>query len=810
MLPDQPSPTVLSSRNLQSTLSHPSQHTVSWNDDGQCLVLTTKRIYVSTPYLATRRPKPIRPLDDRSIKSILKLQKKNPVKVEDQSDAPSQTKRARRSKRPAGGEIEWWTVEAQVNDFNRKEAFDNDVPSLCATIGGEGDPLRQAVWSPSGIAPSGGCLMCILTGSGRALIFAPDGDPQAEAWLEIEELALSSRDSASPSSSPPEEKMDPQEDDVLESRSTCIAWSKHIPSTDMMGVDGSVIAVANRSGSIALWTYAAQKTSTQLDYLRMCPVGSWSTQMAWSEWTPLDEDTYKSRLAFCVSDGSIKTIDVTRTAKAGRSNRKSWEFQRDDITTLDHGDGRVITSLKWINNVLVWTKAGTVHMLADDESRNISWRGFRSFGLARIGHWAGASPYSQVISIELLNPTTLLVVQSSLSTHLIQSFDSSPALVPITESLQVALDARRISLENLDTVPAPQLDGCDGLEEDGWTTHTSGWARVGDWGKSMIWATELTSFQTLHIESEAHRYVHLIMAEICASTVSDEAFTQALKRTLWNPRVLVHISPQYVLMPFMLHMLTSSPSDTLAADVQELVLLCLQRTAEYDSALASQNIVVGLWNNSSLNSLRLCLVLAIWCSSIFDQSTTEFQLLVSKLSKKIRSYLITLKLAWLSITIDTHTSLGPFDRRFIARLIKLVQEPSDPSGISAPADTIQSSARSLSTLLNWDQDSEASADERCPICMAEGEDGGVCKNGHSMPERCSLTDLPITSEAPRVCSICLAPAFMNHSSGDPMTQHGVNRPTHQDTVVQMVLDSAIGCAICGGRWITKSKRRALE
>ncbi|WVQ72569.1 hypothetical protein IAR50_002127 [Cryptococcus sp. DSM 104548] len=806
---DQQSPTVISSRNLQTTLSQPSQGSVSWNDDGQCLVMTTKRIYISTPYLATRRPKPIRPLDDRSIKSISKLQKKNPPKGEEQVDTPSQKKRARRSKRPEGGEMEWWTVEAQVNDSNRKEVLDNDVPSLCSTIGGEGDPLRQAVWSPTGIAASGGCLMGVLLGSGRALVFAADGDPQAEAWLEVDDLTIPSRDVTSPPSSPAEEKADPHEDDVLITRSTCIAWSKYIPSTDMLGVDGSVIAIANRSGGIALWTYGPRETSRQLDYLQACLIGSWSTQLAWSEWTPRGENTFASRLAFCVSDGSIKTVTIARTPKVGRSKTKSWDYQRDNATTLVEGDRRVLTSLNWINNVLVWTKAGTVHMMADDESRNVSWRGSREFRLGRVGHWASASPYNQVISIELLNPSTLLVVQSSLSTHLVENFDTSPTLVPITGSLPLALDARRISLENLDTVPAPQLDGCDGLDEDGWTTHTSGWARAGGWGRSMLWATELTSFQTLHIESEARRYVHLILAEIGNLTPSDEPFAQTLRKTIEDPPILLHTSPQNVLMPFMLYILASSPSADLAAELQALMLSCLQRTAEYDIALASKNIVVGLWNDSSLNSLRLCLVLAIWCSSIFDQSTTEFQLLVSKLSKKLRSYLITLKLAWLSVTIDKPTALGPFDRWFIARLIKFAQQPS--AGAESPfgSDAIQSKAQSLSTLLGLDQDSETSADERCPICMAEGEDGGTCKNGHSMPERCSLTDLSITTEAPRVCSICLAPAFTSHNSRDHMPQHGTDRPTKQDSVVQMVLNGAIGCAICGGRWITSSKRRAL-
>lgn len=61
-----------------------------------------------------------------------------------------------------------------------------------------------------------------------------------------------------------------------------------------------------------------------------------------------------------------------------------------------------------MKDVLVWTKAGSVHMFAGDESQSVSWKGTRNLRLERVGDWANANGLSAcvgewiIVSLQLL------------------------------------------------------------------------------------------------------------------------------------------------------------------------------------------------------------------------------------------------------------------------------------------------------------------------------------------------------------------------------------------------------------------------
>lgn len=90
-------------------------------------------------------------------------------------------------------------------------------------------------------------------------------------------------------------------------------------------------------------------------------------------------------------------------------------------------------------------------------------------------------------------------------------------------------------------------------------------------------------------------------------------FWQACISCQYSSAAVLHISSKYALLPFLLH-LSSSLQGDLAAGLLQFLSSAMDGTADLESILALKNWVVDVWESSALNSLRICLVLTIWCT----------------------------------------------------------------------------------------------------------------------------------------------------------------------------------------------------
>jgi hypothetical protein len=49
--------------------------------------------------------------------------------------------------------------------------------------------IQQAIWSPSGVADTGGCMLAVLSNRGGVSVYAPVRDPATNPWEEVRKIA---------------------------------------------------------------------------------------------------------------------------------------------------------------------------------------------------------------------------------------------------------------------------------------------------------------------------------------------------------------------------------------------------------------------------------------------------------------------------------------------------------------------------------------------------------------------------------------------------------------------------------------------
>lgn len=94
-------------------------------------------------------------------------------------------------------------------------------------------------------------------------------------------------------------------------------------------------------------------------------------------------------LALATTDGSVLTVNVRRRAEDGK-----WGLQVDDPHEIVPANKRLATFIQWAKtgfpdspspqeDMLVWTKPGTVHLASKQGVQNVR--------LQRVGNWAGCN-----------------------------------------------------------------------------------------------------------------------------------------------------------------------------------------------------------------------------------------------------------------------------------------------------------------------------------------------------------------------------------------------------------------------------------
>lgn len=175
--------------------------------------------------------------------------------------------------------------------------------------------------------------------------------------------------------------------------------------------------------------YRRYGTSRRFTRVANIEVGSgWASHLAWSRWTPVEDGACASKrsydgplltvveatLAFVSSSGSLSIVAV----KSTESSTIQQTVTVSGAQILDEGDQRSITCLRWLDvrhsrlagretdpqNLLVWSKAATIHMSIAENKDGYRWSGVRTVRLERVGGWASANALGATVGEIEIDP----------------------------------------------------------------------------------------------------------------------------------------------------------------------------------------------------------------------------------------------------------------------------------------------------------------------------------------------------------------------------------------------------------------------
>ncbi|GMK54303.1 hypothetical protein CspeluHIS016_0108890 [Cutaneotrichosporon spelunceum] len=638
-------PRILSSRSLAGVAAAYSGRNMSWNDDGQLLLVTRQAVTVATAYLTTTLAPPSVQLDlalHRSLNPAARIVKEEEDDDDDtiHVDLPEQaTHVLARSQ----FEVRWWVTAAVSKEKGSEDEYEwtglgDEVTGIVA----DRDRLmRAAVWSPSGLNALGGVLLVVLSNHGVASVHAPE-DAYNQAWSEIADL---SRETIARLGDGEIEDDKPTLAGMLHMRKTAMEWSPPTPLRSMLGIDGSLLALGNRAGGVELWAYDRAFAHLSAVYLPR----PFATEVTWSPWKIVDTETCVAQLAAATSDGGVYVLPVTRKAYAESG---TWDLTVGSFSTVVPPDKRTVNAMKWItNDALVMTKPGTVSIWSTSEDAP------KTIRLERVGNWAGCNALGQAMDIHFVAPHTLRIVLSSLTHHVITDIFNSPRQL-YDESLRLTLSARDVFLDGRKKRRRTFLAQTDREL----TANTGGYAATDETGDIAAWIAEPVNFHNLDNATEVNRAFDFVVADLAPEGA--DACVQRLQRALEGPPSLLHRSPLSVLLPHLLGLIALR--DFAEVGVAVLALLTPHDlpnpTAAKDSHQSGRRALTHIFWGGSLDAHRLGMVLAQWAERAWPPLAPDFRAAALKFHDIIQRSLAESMAKWAG------TDIGEDDAMFVAQL----------------------------------------------------------------------------------------------------------------------------------------------
>ncbi|KAL1405531.1 hypothetical protein Q8F55_009169 [Vanrija albida] len=786
-----PLPVLITSRRVPGRVASLSRRNVSWSADGQCLLVSRHGVSITTPHLISTLPAPSVPLnssiyDAFAPKSMLEDGDDEPdVKDEIDVDGDDAAAPPPKIPRPGGGEVRWWMTSVQFDSNRQREDVYEwaDVgDEYSAVLTDNNRHIRGAAWSPSCLSRIGSAVVAVLTNSLSVSMYEPAGDPHLRPFGEATDLSITMMGLLGPEV--PDGK--PTTRGMLRMRFTCLEWSEALPLQSMIGLDGSLLALGNRAGGIAFWRYA-NAVATLVAEVPVIPASPWVVDLTWGKWQVVDDTTCVSTLALAGTDGSVRTLVVRRTALHVGAPDVAWGLELGEPAVIAAADRRAITGLKWLTDDLVmWTKAGTVHFW------QAAWGGVKSLRLQPVGNWAGSTPLAACAGIHFLAPSTVLLVLGTLTHHVILDVTTEPKLAPVEESLRLSLAARDAFLDVSRNTALRNLYLTTDLEL---TASTAGYVTLGSSFDIATWLTEPLTLHNLDSLTEVHRIDDFIVADLKHTHTTPESIAHELQAVLADPPRLYDVAPLVPLLSPVLRTLTSDDTtnrELLLPIISDFNPDAAAPSLESSAASPLQALIQALWAHRPLDQLRLRLILAYWGQRTFPGAYEEFTATARALESTLRRTVATVTLEW--AVRYTSASLGATDSLYLHHLIAL----SGGSGYLG------------ARLVN----SATSADgtDSCPACKSEipfvVDSSARCVKGHEW-ERCSVTHFPITTPEYRLCPVCpavsLIPRSQTGGGGEAAVANGAGAGPGADAgdaVVQLALEAAVHCVMCGGRWST--------
>ncbi|RXK38303.1 hypothetical protein M231_04476 [Tremella mesenterica] len=580
-----------------------------------------------------------------------------------------------------------------------------------------------------------------------------------------------------------------------------MSWSKAVPLPSTVGLDGSLLAIADRAGYVAFWTYGEDRRFHREYYEQISD--DWPSHLAWSDWRQVDDYTCEADLAMSLTDGSVMLLPMQRNFDP---EMRRWTLELGEVQSVSTQDKRVLTAIRWIDDLLVWTKSSTVHFWSRTRTPHRQWDGLRQVTLHRIGDWAGANSLFPCIGIQSIADNSILVTLSNLSTHLIEHINTEPTLASPQRVYDLTLSMRDVFLE---TLGGPYT--LQNLDTQSLTASTAGWAGLG--GHMAIWASEAINFHNQFTVTEAKRRTVLTLTDFgSALPQGGRSVREQLVQILEGSPRLLDRSPTAIFAPLTLRITAEPRTSGVINTIIETLSARATSIVPTPSMLRRDDLRRLLWSSTELNARRLEVVLLYWLMSFYPERKTDLSKLLSDASRDIDQNFVASLIMWVAPHMEGYQEISPTskDYQFLRLLVKASYD------VIVDMNSLTDDIITISSTTGMGTESERQeVKDLCPVC-GEGvepiEEGYACSKGHEWT-RCSVTRFLITQPNYRICLSCPAIALLpDRLIRTPIAidERGKERDwkrfrtpidrTRGDWLVQEVLEAAVVCVRCGGRW----------
>ncbi|KZV92014.1 hypothetical protein EXIGLDRAFT_749894 [Exidia glandulosa HHB12029] len=781
------SPTVLSTLGVPAS-APPSARTVQCSEDGQVIVTTKPAIYILTPNFG------------------LKLDDANAVKGAPGSHLPNTV--------PIN--LRYFRTHIELSQISRTWGFQPGAPWNSVVFGSLDLAWRACVPSPSGLSPSGGCMLATLTTNLEVGLWAPMKSWVQGPWEHKQDITslliehyIGAEDSPSTQ--------------ILEAQVECIAWSS-LPRRGGL----SLLALGNRAGSVVLLRY----DGLSLNMAHAHDVNVTSDRvvsLAWSSWQSGGDGVYQALLACGLPCGLISLVRVVQQINDDDNQpHLTCEIIDSDLEHVPaNADDTGITALEWIRArndapILVYCKPGFVSLYSHPEivagrstpsGEGPNWSGTRVLPLQNQHVSAGSSSWSPASGvIYVAEHDVLIVTLFDGSMHTIHEVSTSPTLQaspdPATLSTNsLTICARKIFVKHAPHVFQRQVT----LQDVNRTTGITEFATNG----LLLSLVEPGRPNFFDYQSDAHQRSEIIISRMWEPVRPVDAIVEMVGRILSDPEADMHVPPANLLRSVFVHLKMPDTS----AKLQGRLLALLDATtlpayaippaakasAEGDfAAHLHRTLHRSVWKDMRLRVLILQFAIADAC--IIGQHDDD--ILVQRWKRKLQSIETNIARARLAILVENLHAVvqdlsAPEHAAFLSRLLQ------QATTLECPADVRESAsllAQRCGLATASDADAAVLQVDVCPACNAplEADNRGPiarCVRGH-LWARCSVTSFILATPHVRTCAGCNRKALLA-----PTQLHDANTPSTaskwfpQTWVVGAILEATDRCPFCGNCFV---------
>ncbi|THH10356.1 hypothetical protein EW145_g1385 [Phellinidium pouzarii] len=521
---------------------------------------------------------------------------------------------------------------------------------------------------------------------------------------------------------------------TLQAQINCMAWSQqadfHMRPSPL--VDGSLLALGNRAGSIILMRYDGKRYVRCDLVIRIAD--EWITHLSWGPWRAIQPSHTEVYLACGVADGSIVIVHIRQRLKlvpSITSFGQSYSIQADVEVLNSHASDADAseTQSNTVPDIQVrGEELATLRIQAQRTSIDSSTLSPVS-GISRF-----ADPDRDIVLVTLFDGT-FRVVQDVCTTPTFDVTRGSNVIdgeveIDSGEEFRTLLSSKNLSR----SARATFVKSEGGVLQPTDVGRISG-ATTFDGIETFLWLHERCQPTDFSYKHDAKHSSMLVVARLWSDPSNKEIMLKYIKETLERPHSVLGHAPIHKLRPILLLLCQRTVFETIWPRVLELLPTNTQEAENYiaiepwtgqvnDAVKEAfrRSLSVDLYGWDSFHSSRLQLAIADYCWSLLEGSPPDLTAQAHELNEAAKA---------------KFSSAAP-----------------EAFGLVEPCPACHTPI-ALENLLN-----------------------AMCPLGHVWA-RCSITSFVLSTPAVRTCIGCTRKAFLAPSSRTPRPE---NNSTLSSTV----------------------------